>query len=130
MSPLQTPNTRPNSSSNSMAQWRQLQSNNNEQCSSNNTHVRGERIFNNTFGDRPGWIDQATALHIVTQNVQVIKPIANDNKLQSGLTSMVSLQARITCLAESNIEWRKYGFRKGYKEGFNKLYAASRHISS
>jgi hypothetical protein len=43
---------------------------------------------------------------------------------------MVSLQAGITCLTETNIEWRNYGFRQAYKDAFTKHYQSSRHIFS
>jgi hypothetical protein len=43
---------------------------------------------------------------------------------------MVSIQAGIICLTETNVEWRKYGFRQGLKDGFDNIYAASRHIFS
>jgi hypothetical protein len=58
------------------------------------------------------------------------QPIANDDKMQSVIANMVSLQAVIMCLTKTNVEWRNYGFIQGYKYVFNKLYAASRHIFS
>jgi hypothetical protein len=45
------------------------------------TLVQGEPIVSNSFGDRPGWIDPSTSLHIVTQNVQGIKHVKDDAKL-------------------------------------------------
>jgi hypothetical protein len=54
-----------------------------------NAHVRCEPIFNNTFGDIPRWIDPAGTLRIATQNVQGIKPIKDDVKLQGGIGNMV-----------------------------------------
>jgi hypothetical protein len=105
-----------------------VQNNNNERSNNSSTHIRDEPLFHNTFGDRPGWIDPATTQIIVTQNVQGIKPIANDNKLQSGLVNILSLQSGITCLTEKNVKWRKYGYQKCFKDGVNKLYAASRHM--
>jgi hypothetical protein len=41
---------------------------------------------------------------------------------------MVSLQFMIICLTETNVEWCKYGYQECFKDGFNKLFAASRHI--
>jgi hypothetical protein len=130
MSLLKNPITRPNYSSNITSRWRRLQNNNNERSNINSTHIRGEPLFNNIFGDRPGWIDPATTLRGLSHNVQGIRPIANDDKLQSGLANMVLLQSRITCLTETNVEWSKYGYRQCFKDGFNKIYAASRHIFS
>jgi hypothetical protein len=43
---------------------------------------------------------------------------------------MVSLQSGITCLTETNIEWRNYGFRQAYKYASTKHYQASRHVFS
>jgi hypothetical protein len=43
---------------------------------------------------------------------------------------MVSLQSGITCLTETNVEWRNYGFRQAYKEAFTKHYQSSRHVFS
>jgi hypothetical protein len=93
-------------------------------------HVSCEPIFNNNFGDNPHWIDPVTTLCIVTKNFQVIKPIANNDKLQSGLSNMMSLQAGITCLTEKNFEWCKYYFLQDFKDGVDKLFDESRHIFS
>jgi hypothetical protein len=43
---------------------------------------------------------------------------------------MVSLQAGITRLTETNVEWKNYSFRKGHKNVFAKLYDSSRHTFS
>jgi hypothetical protein len=111
-----------------MAQWRVLQSNSPDCLQNNNTHVIYEPAFDSTFGDKPCWINPAKTLCIATQNIQRIKPIANDDKLQSGIATILSLQAGITCLTETKVEWRKYGYRQGYKDCFNKLYALSIQI--
>jgi hypothetical protein len=71
-----------------------------------NDHVRCEPIFNNTFGGVPRWIDPAVTLRIATQNVQGIKPIKDDMRLQGGIGNMVSLQSGSMCLTETNVEWR------------------------
>jgi hypothetical protein len=78
----------------------------------NNYHTLCEPIFNNTIGEKPLWIDSATTLRITTHNVQGLKPFLNDAKLQSGIGNMVSLHTLITCLTETNVEWRNYGFCK------------------
>jgi hypothetical protein len=69
-----------------------------------NTRVSCEPIFNNTFGDRPHWIDHLTTPRIPTQNVKGIKPFKYDANLQGGIGNMVSLQSGITCLTETNVE--------------------------
>jgi hypothetical protein len=66
----------------------------------NNSHICCDPIFNNNFGDKSRWIDPATTLRIITQNVQGFKPFTNDAKLQSSIGNMVSLQSGITCLTE------------------------------
>jgi hypothetical protein len=66
----------------------------------------------------------------VTHNVQGIKPINADEKLQSGIANMISLQAGIACLRETNVEWQNFSFQQGYKNTFSKLYSVSRHIFS
>jgi hypothetical protein len=94
------------------------------------SHIRCEPIFNNTFGDKPRCIDPATTLRITTHNGKGIKTFTNDSKLQSGIGNMVSLQSGITCLTETNVEWRNYGFRQAYKDAFTKYYQSSRHVFS
>jgi hypothetical protein len=108
--------------------WRQLQLNTHAPPSPQ--HIRCEPAFLNTFGDLPFWIDPAITLQLVTQNVQGIKPLSDDDKLQSGISNMVSLQPGITYLTEMNVEWRNYSCRQGYKSSFTKLYSASRNIFS
>jgi hypothetical protein len=94
------------------------------------THNRCEAVFLITFGYLPCWIDPSATLRMVTKNVQGIKHVATNDKLQSGIANMVSLQAGIICLTESNVEWQNYSFRQGYKAAFAKLYAAPRHTFS
>jgi hypothetical protein len=60
------------------------------------THVSGESTFINAYGDIPGCIDPSTNIRISTQNVQGVKPVKDDVKLQSGIDSMVSLKSGIT----------------------------------
>jgi hypothetical protein len=43
---------------------------------------------------------------------------------------MVSLQSGITCLTETNVEWRNYGFRQSYKDAFTKHYQSSLNVFS
>jgi hypothetical protein len=76
------------------------------------------------------WIDPATTLQLITQNVQGIKHHANDDKLQSGIANLVEFQAGIACLTGMHIEWRNFSCRQGYKADFTKLYSASRHSFS
>jgi hypothetical protein len=83
---------------------------------SKNSHIHCEPILINTFRDKPRWIDLVTTLRIATQNAQGIKPFKNDAKLQSGIGNMVSLQAGITCLTETKVEWHNYCFRQAYKD--------------
>jgi hypothetical protein len=96
----------------------------------NNSHIRCEPIFNNKFGNKPLWIDPATILRITTHNVQDFKPFTNDAKLKSSIGNMVSLQLGTTCLSETSVEWRNYGFRQAYKDAFIKHYKSPRHIFS
>jgi hypothetical protein len=74
-----------------MSCWRQLQSDIHDSQQPAHTHIRCDPTFHNTFGDLPCWINPSTTLRLVTQNVQGIKPIANDDKLQSGIANMVAL---------------------------------------
>jgi hypothetical protein len=94
------------------------------------THNRYEPAFLNTFGDLPCWIDPSDTLRLVTQNDQGIKPVATNDKLQSGIANMISLEAGIICLTEINGKWLNYSFRQGYKDAFTKLYTASHHTFS
>jgi hypothetical protein len=128
MSSLRTQHNITNPSSNIISLWRQLQLNTHAPPSPQ--HIRCEPAFHNTFGDLPCWIDPTITLRLVTQNVQGIKPLPDDEKLQSGISNMVSLQAGITCLTETHVEWRNYSCRQGYKSAFTKLYSASRHMFS
>jgi hypothetical protein len=77
-----------------------------------NDRVHCEPIFNNTFGDVPRWLDPDVTMCIASQNVQGIKPIKEDAKLQGGIGNMVSLQSGIMCLTETNVEWRNYMYRQ------------------
>jgi hypothetical protein len=70
--------------------------------------IRCEPTCHSTFGDLPCCIDPSTTLQLVTQNVQGITPLSDDDKLQSGISNTVSLQAGITFLTEINVEWRNY----------------------
>jgi hypothetical protein len=128
MSSPRTPHNRPIQSSHIISRWRQLQLNTYEPPSPQS--IRCKPAFHNTFGDMTCWIDPSTTLRLVTQNIQCIKPLADDNKLQSGISNMVSLPNDIPCLTETNVEWRNYGCREGYKDAFTKLYSTSRHIFS
>jgi hypothetical protein len=128
MSSLRTHHTSTNPSSNIISPWRRLHIN--THAPPPPQHIRCGPAFHNTFGDLPFWIDLATSIRLVTQHVQGITPLSDDDKLQSGISNMVSLQAGITCLAETNVEWRNYSCRQGYKAAFTKLYSALRHIFS
>jgi hypothetical protein len=86
-----------------MSRWHHLQSNTNIPQSST-PHIRCEPAFRNIFGDLPCCIEHSTTLRPVTQNVEGIKPIDTDDKFQGGIANMISLQAGITCLTETNVE--------------------------
>jgi hypothetical protein len=111
-------NTSPQLSSQIMSRWRCLQSNA-ANTNTTNTHIRCEPDFLNTFCDLPCWIDPSTTLRIVIQNVQGIKPITTNDKLQSGIANMIALQAGITCLAKTNVEWWNYLSQQGNTRSTN-----------
>jgi hypothetical protein len=108
-----------------ISRWRQLQLNTHTPPTTQ--HTRCETPFINTFGDLPSWIDPSVMIRLVTQNFQDIKHNDNDDKLQSGIFNVVALQAGITCLTETNVEWHNFSCRQGYKDAVTKLYSASRH---
>jgi hypothetical protein len=112
-----------------MSRWRCLQSNA-TQTTTTNTYIRCEPAILNTFGDLPCWIGPSKTLRVITHNVQGSKPITTNDKLQSGISNMVALQAGITCPTETNVEWWNYSSRQGYKDALNKLYAAFHHTFS
>jgi hypothetical protein len=103
MSPLRTQHILTNPASNIISHWRQLQLN--TQAPPSPQQIGCEPAFMNKFGDIPCWIDPATTLRLVTQKVQGIKLLSDDEKLQRSISNMVSLRAGITCLTEMDLEW-------------------------
>jgi hypothetical protein len=58
---------------------------------------------------------------LVTQNTNGTKPFTKDPKLMAGLENMVKHQAGIISLNETNVEWRRFSFRKGLKNAFKNI---------
>jgi hypothetical protein len=118
------------SSARTLFQMNSIRTNMISSIPANNSCIRCGPIFNNTFGDKTRWIDPATMLRITTQNVQGIKPVKNNTKLQSDIGNMISLQSGITCLTTTNKEWRNNGIRQASMFLVHQANFCNHHITN